>query len=271
MDKIALDLGFIQIYWYSICIFLGVFFASLVIMVESKKQKMNQDFVVNLIFYTVIMGLIGARLYFVLFNLDYYSAHVLEIFEVWNGGLAIHGGILFGLLTIILYCRKYNVKIVKVLDIAVLGLIIGQAIGRWGNFFNQEVYGGVTNLPHLKELGIPKFVIDNMYIQGEYRVPLFLYESIWSFTGFIALLIIKRYKYLKSGQLTGFYFIWYSVGRFILEGLRDEEYSLMVNGIRVAQILSVFLIVFGILIIIFCRRGSKFDNLYKEEVEEIKF
>ena len=271
MDNIALDLGFIQIYWYSVFIFLGVFFASLVIMVESKKQKLNQDFMINLIFYSVIFGLIGARLYFVLFNLNYYSKYPLEILEVWNGGLAIHGGLIFGLLTVIIYCHKYKVPIVKVLDIAALGFVLGQAIGRWGNFFNQEVYGGVTTLPHLKELGIPEFIANNMYIKGEYRIPLFLYESIWNFAGFIALLIVKRYKYLKSGQLTGVYLIWYSVGRFVLEGLRDKEFSLMLGNIRVAQILSLVLIVVGILFIILCRRGSKFDNLYKEEAKEIDF
>lgn len=272
MDKIALDLGFIQIYWYSIFIFLGIFFASLVIMIESKKQKINQDFIVNLIFYSVIFGLIGARLYFVLFNLNEYSSNPIEILEVWNGGLAIHGGIIFGLATVILYCRKYKVKIVKILDIAALGFILGQAIGRWGNFFNQEIYGGITTLSHLKDLGIPQFIIDNMYIDGDYRIPLFLYESIWSFTGFIALLIVKKYKYLKSGQLTGVYLIWYSIGRFVLEGLRDKKYSLMIgSNIRIAQIVSLVLIVVGILFIILCRRGPKFDNLYGEEAKEIRF
>ena len=134
MDRVALDLGFIQIYWYSIFIFLGVFFASMVILRETKRQHINQDFMINLIFYGVIFGLIGARLYYVLFNLDYYLKYPLEIFEVWNGGLAIHGGIIVGLLTVILYTKKYHAKTLKVLDILVVGLILGQAIGRWGNF-----------------------------------------------------------------------------------------------------------------------------------------
>lgn len=269
MDRVALDLGFIQVYWYSIFILLGVFLGSLVIIRECKKQKINQEFIINLIFYGMIFGLIGARLYYVAFNLDYYKAYPLEVFEIWNGGLAIHGGILFGLITVILYTKKYKIPTFKVLDILVLGLILGQAIGRWGNFFNGEAYGSITTLEHLKHLGIPNFIIDGMYIDGAYHIPTFLYESIWNLTGFIALIIIKNYKYLKRGQLTGFYFIWYSVGRFFIEGMRTD--SLMLGSIRIARLVSIILIIVGILIIILSRKGSKFDNLYKEEAKEINF
>lgn len=270
MDRIAIDLGYIQIYWYSIFIFLGIFFASVLILRETKKQHINQDFIVNLIFYGVIFGLIGARLYYVLFNLDYYTQYPLEILEVWNGGLAIHGGILFGLITVLLYCRKYHAKALKVLDILVVGLILGQAIGRWGNFFNGEAYGAVTTLEHLQKLGLPDFLIQGMYINGSYRQPTFLYESIWDLTGFFVLLIVRRYKYLKAGQLTGVYLIWYSVGRFIIEGMRTD--SLMLGSFRIAQIVSIVLIIIGILMLIFCKKGTRFDNLYKDKEEkEIMF
>lgn len=103
------------------------------------------------------------------------------------------------------------------LDIIVVGLIIGQSIGRWGNFFNSEAYGGITTLAKLQSAGIPQFVIDGMYIMGEYRQPTFFYESVWCAFGFIAMLIIRKYKYLKRGQLTGFYLIWYGVARFLIE------------------------------------------------------
>lgn len=270
MDRVALDLGFIQIYWYSIFLFLGVFFASIMILRETKKQNINQDFIINLIFYGVIFGLIGARLYYVAFNLDYYLKYPLEILEVWNGGLAIHGGILFGLLTVIIYTKKYHAKTLKVLDILVVGLILGQAIGRWGNFFNGEAYGGITTLENLQRLGIPQFLIDGMYINGAYHHPAFLYESIWSLFGFFALLIVRRYKYLKNGQLTGVYLIWYSIGRLIIEGMRTD--SLMLGNFRVAQIVSIGLIIVGILMLIFCKKGTRFDNLYKDkEKKEILF
>lgn len=266
MDRVALDLGFIQIYWYSIFIFLGVFFASIAILRETKRQQINQDFIINLIFYGVIFGLIGARLYYVVFNLDYYLKYPLEILEVWNGGLAIHGGILFGLLTVVLYCKKYHAKTLKVLDILVVGLILGQAIARWGNFFNGEAYGAVTTLESLQKLGLPQFLIDGMYINGAYHQPTFLYESIWNLFGFFALLIVRRYKYLKNGQLTGVYLIWYSVGRFIIEGMRTD--SLMLGDFRVAQIVSIGLVIVGILMLIFCKKGTRFDNLYKDKEEK---
>ncbi len=266
MDRVALDLGFIQIYWYSIFIFLGVFFASIAILRETKRQQINQDFIINLIFYGVIFGLIGARLYYVAFNLDYYLKYPLEILEVWNGGLAIHGGILFGLLTVVLYCKKYHAKTLKVLDILVVGLILGQAIGRWGNFFNGEAYGAVTTLESLQKLGLPQFLIDGMYINGAYHQPTFLYESIWNLFGFFALLMVRRYKYLKNGQLTGVYLIWYSVGRFVIEGMRTD--SLMLGDFRVAQIVSIGLVIVGILMLIFCKKGTRFDNLYKDKEEK---
>ncbi len=270
MDRVALDLGFIQIYWYSIFIFLGILFGSFVILRETKRQKINEDFIINLIFYGIIFGLIGARLYYVLFNLDYYLKYPIEILEVWNGGLAIHGGILFGLLTIIFYTKKYHAKTLKVLDILVVGLILGQAIGRWGNFFNGEAYGAVTTLENLQKLGVPQFLIQGMYINGAYHQPAFLYESIWDFSGFIALLIVRRYKYLKTGQLTGVYLVWYSVGRFFIEGMRTD--SLMLGSIKMAQLVSIILIIIGILMILFCKKGTRFDNLYKDkEKKEILF
>ena len=269
MDRAALDFGFIQIYWYSIFILLGILFAGIVIIHESKKQKINQDFIINLMFYGIVFGLIGARLYYVLFNLDYFKLYPLEILEVWNGGLAIHGGIIFGLITVFLYTKKYKISTLKVLDILVLGLILGQAIGRWGNFFNSEAYGSITTLEHLKNLGVPNFVINGMFIDGAYHLPTFLYESIWTFTGFIALMLIRHYKYLKSGQLTGAYFIWYSIGRLIIEGMRTD--SLMLGNFRIAQLVSIVLIIVGIIMIIVCNKGSKFDNLYKEEAKEINF
>ena len=265
MDRIALDLGFIQIYWYSIFIFLGVFFAGIVILKEAKKQKINEDFIINLIFYSVIFGLIGARLYYVSFNLDYYLKYPLEILEVWNGGLAIHGGIIFGLLTVLIYCKKYNIKTLKILDIIVVGLILGQAIGRWGNFFNGEAYGSIVTLEHLQKLCLPEFIINGMYINGAYHHPAFLYESIWNLFGFFALIIIRRYEYIKNGQLTGVYLIWYSIGRIFIEGMRTD--SLMLGSFKVAQLVSILLIIIGILMLVLCKKGNRFDNLYKNENE----
>lgn len=256
MDKVALDLGVVQIYWYSILIFLGMLVACFVIYKESKKRGIDEDFLVNLTFNTIILGIIGARLYYVLFNLPYYLENPLEILEIWNGGLAIHGGIIAGLLFIIYYCKKHEVNIWKMLDIIVVGLIIAQAIGRWGNFFNSEAYGPITTATDLKSLGIPQFIINGMYILGDYRQPTFFYESVWCLFGFCAMLLIRKYKYLKIGQLTGFYLLWYGIIRLIIEGMRTD--SLMLGPIKMAQLVSIVFIIAGI--IIFIRSVRKKEN-----------
>lgn len=248
MEKVALDLGPIQIYWYSIFIFIGMLVACFLIYKEAKKRGIEEDFLVNLTFNTIIIGIIGARLYYVLFNFSYYLDNPVEIFQIWNGGLAIHGGIIAGLLFIIYYCKKHEVNLWKMLDIIVVGLIIAQAIGRWGNFFNSEAYGPITTAAHLKSLGIPQFIIDGMYILGEYRQPTFFYEFVWCLFGFLAMLIIRQYKYLKIGQLTSFYLIWYGIIRFIIEAMRTD--SLMLGPLKMAQLVSLVFIVSGIIIFI---------------------
>ena len=259
MDKVALDFGPIQIYWYSIFIFLGMLVACFVIYKEAKKRGIEEEFLVNLTFNTIILGIIGARLYYVLFNLPYYLNNPIEILEIWNGGLAIHGGIITGLLFIIYYCKKHEVNLWKMLDIIVVGLIIAQAIGRWGNFFNSEAYGPITTEENLRSLGIPSFVINGMYILGEYRQPTFFYESVWCLFGFCAMLLIRNYKYLKIGQLTGFYLIWYGIIRFIIEAMRID--SLMLGPIKMAQLVSIVFVISGIIIFIKSIKSKK-ENLY---------
>ena len=249
MDKIALDLGFIQIYWYSIAIFCGFLVGSILIFREAKKQKLAEDFITNLIFYSIIFGLLGARLYYVLFNLSYYLENPLKILAVWEGGLAIHGGLLVALIFLIYYCKKYKVNISKLLDIIVIGLIIGQAIGRWGNFFNQEAYGRITSLANLKALHLPKFIIDNMFILGKYREPTFFYESTSCFIGFIVMLFIRKFsKNLQVRTLTGFYLTWYGLTRFFIEYFRSD--SLMLGPIKIAMLVSSIFVIIGITLIV---------------------
>ena len=263
MSRIALDLGFIQIYWYSIMILIGMLFGLAVIYREIKKQNINSDFFTNLAFYAIIIGIISARAYYVLFNLDYYSQNVLEIFEVWNGGLAIHGGLIGGGLFALFYCKKYKVNTYKILDICVVGLILAQAIGRWGNFFNQEAYGAITTKQELINMHIPQFIINGMYIDGNYYQPTFLYESVLDLLGFVILFLIRCYPYLKIGFLTGLYLIWYGVTRFFVEGMRSD--SLMLGPLKMAQVVSIMMIICGIY---FCFirniKSKKFENLYQE-------
>ena len=270
MSPVIFELFGFEIRWYSILILTGILVAYLLIHFESRKFLIKKEFLFNLMFWALIFGIIGARLYYVIFNFDYYKDNLIEIVEVWNGGLAIHGGILFGLITIIVYCKKYKVNTWKILDIIAPAVIIAQAIGRWGNFFNQEAHGAATTYAKLKDMHIPEFIINNMNIGGIYYTPTFLYESIWCLLGFIVLLIARKFKYLKVGQLTSIYLMWYSVGRFVIEASRTD--SLMLGGFKVAQLVSVLLFLIGLFAFMILSRRSKFENLYSESnADQIRF
>ncbi len=268
MNRIALDLGFIQIYWYSIFIFLAALSACIVIYLECKKREIDSDIISNIAFSTIVSGIIGARIYYVLFNLDYYMANPIEILEIWNGGLAIHGGMIAGAISVIINCKKYNINVLQMIDIIVVGLILGQAIGRWGNFFNSEAYGAVTTLKHLQNLHLPNFIINGMYILGEYRKPTFLYESILDIIGFIVLLIFRRKKDVKKGQVTGLYFMWYAVIRFLIEGSRAD--SLMLGNFKVARIVSIIMFIIGLKLFRYYKGRiiNTFGNLYEGDQSE---
>lgn len=249
MNDVMLNLGIFQIKWYSFFIFLAMLTACLIIFKESKKKNVPDNYLTNLIFYGLIIGILGARLYYVIFNLDYYLNNPSQIFAIWNGGLAIHGGLISAVIFLIIYSRKNKINILQMLDIMVVGVIIAQAIGRWGNFFNQEAYGNIISLQALKNMHLPKFIIDGMYISGSYREPTFLYESICSLIGFILLLILRATKKLKTGQLTAIYLIWYGIVRFGIETLRSD--SLMLGQIKVAQLVSLLFVISGIALFIY--------------------
>lgn len=261
MDGILVDLGFIQIYWYSLMLFLGFVLGGYLLLREAKRFGIKEDFILNLFFYTVPIAILGARIYYVIFNWELYSANFLDIFKVWEGGLAIHGGILFGLIFVIFYTKKHGYNIIKMLDMASISLIVGQIIGRWGNFFNQEAHGPATTFETLKNYHLPNFIIEGMNINGIYYHPTFLYESSWNLIGLIIMLIIRRNKKIKIGQIAGFYLTWYGIGRFFIEGMRTD--SLMFSSFKVAQIVSIAFIGAG-LILIFMNVLRKKDNYYND-------
>lgn len=228
MNPVAFSVFGFEIRWYSLLILIGVLLAFFSLMKEAKKFNISSDFIFNMFFWTIIFGIIGARLYYVVFSWEYFGSHINEIWQIWQGGLAIHGGILFGLITINIYTRKYNIKTLKILDMIVAPLILAQAIGRWGNFFNSEAYGVATSLNHLQSLHIPEFVINGMKINGIYYTPTFFYESLWCLVGFVILMIAKRFKFIKVGQLTSIYLIWYGLGRFWIEASRTDSLTILV-------------------------------------------
>ena len=243
----SISIGSFTIHFYSLCILLGVVCAYFLITGQAKKKNINEEFILNIIFYGIIIGIIGARTYYVLFNLDYYLNNIVEIFKVWHGGLAIHGGILFGTVFVYLYSKKKNVSFLTLSDIILPGVILAQGIGRWGNFFNQEAYGMAVTRDLLQRLLIPNFVIKGMNINGVYYLPTFYIESIFCIIGFIIMIILRK-KELKEGVLTSFYLIWYGILRLFIEYFRTD--SLMIGNIKMAMLVSIISIMLGIIILI---------------------
>lgn len=255
MNRVFINIGPITIYWYSITMLLAVLTGIFLASKEAKKQGMS-SFISDLITYTIIFGIIGARLYYVIFNFDNYKHNLLSIFEIWKGGIAIYGAIIGGFIAIVYLAKKRNQSIIKTTDLIVPGLLLAQAIGRWGNFFNGEAHGEIVVKEFLESMHIPNFIIEGMFINGNYYHPTFLYESIWCFIGFIILIIIRKLTKRKTGIMTSSYFIWYGIGRLYIEGLRTD--SLYLGNYRVSQIVSLILIVLGIAgIIIGLWKGRK--------------
>ena len=257
MNRVAFNIFGFNVYYYSLCILLGVIVAYILITREGKKQGLTKEFTSDLIFYTLIIGILGARVYYCVFNLDYYLANPSEILKIYNGGLAIHGGVIAGLIFVYFYTKKKNVSFIKILDIVAPAVIIAQSFGRWGNFFNQEAHGGITTYQNLKHMHIPEFIIHGMHIEGKYYYPTFFFESIWCLIGFIILMIARKNKNLRKGFQIGFYFIWYGIGRFFIEALRTD--SLMFFNLKIAQIVSLVGIIIGIIIIV-TNRNKKYYN-----------
>ena len=258
MNPILIQIGNLKIYWYSIMILLGVIIGCYIVIKESKKYNISKEKMSDILFYTIIFGIIGARLYYVIFNLDYYLNNPVDIIKVWEGGLAIHGGIIAGILYLIYYTKKNNIKLLLMTDICIPGLLIGQALGRWGNFFNKEAHGPMVSLEYLKQLHLPTFIINGMNINGIYYIPTFFYESIWCIIGLIIILLFRRINKIKLGQITGFYLIWYGIGRYVIESYRTD--SLMINTLKQAQIISIIMILIGIILLIISIKQEKYNK-----------
>lgn len=260
MNPYVYKIGNFGIRWYSLLILIGVIIGIRMLEKEGQRFNINKDFLFNLAFWTIIIGILGARIYYVIFNFNLYKNDIFSIFKIWEGGLAIHGGIIAGVITIALYCKKYKMQFLRITDLCIAPLLLAQALGRWGNFFNGEAHGAATSLAHLKSLHIPEFIIKGMNISGIYYEPTFLYESIFCLVGFIIILIVRRGKYIKIGMQTALYLMYYSVIRFFIESMRTD--SLMLGGFKVAQIVSILLFLTGLIMLMMISRKSKFEDLY---------
>ncbi|KSU87916.1 prolipoprotein diacylglyceryl transferase [Priestia flexa] len=255
LDRVFLELGPLTIYWYGVIIGAGVLLALYIATKESTKRGLPKDTFIDLVLFAVPIAIICARIYYVAFEWDYYSQHLNEIPQIWNGGIAIHGGLIGAILTGIVFSRVKKISFWKLADIAAPSIILGQAIGRWGNFMNQEAHGGEVSRAFLEGLHLPEFIINQMYINGTYYHPTFLYESLWNLAGFALLIALRRVN-LRRGELFLTYVIWYSIGRYFIEGMRTDS-LMLTDTLRIAQVISLVLIAVAVIIIAIRRKTNK--------------
>ncbi|AUN19111.1 prolipoprotein diacylglyceryl transferase [Clostridium botulinum] len=244
MNPIAFHVGNLAIRWYGVIISMGTALGLLLAMYNCKIREASYDEFINMFLIAFPSAIIGARLYYVIFEFEDYRDNLINIFNTRQGGLAIHGGIIFGVLAVYIYLKYRKESFFEYVDVAAPSIILGQAIGRWGNFFNSEAHGGPVTKEFISKF--PQFIQNGMFIEGTYYHPTFLYESIWNFIICIFLIYLLK-KTKKKGIVFMAYIGLYSLGRFFIEGLRTD--SLYLGSIRVAQLISVLGIILSIFFI----------------------
>lgn len=269
LSRVALSIFGFDVYWYGVIIGSGIMLAVLLIMHEAKRTGQNPDEYLDFGIYTIIISIIGARLYYVIFMWDDYKNNLIKIFALREGGLAIYGAVLTGIVCGIVYSQKKKKDFWLLADTILPSVLLGQLLGRWGNFFNREAFGGYTDglfaMRYLKEQvvdsNISADIMRNIvnvngteYIQVH---PTFLYESLWNLALFIVLILLRKYKKEFHGQIGAIYIIGYGIGRFWIEGLRTDQLVIGGTGIAASQLVSVMLVITGIAIYFLKMRNKK--------------
>ncbi|MVX65348.1 prolipoprotein diacylglyceryl transferase [Clostridium chromiireducens] len=244
MNPVAFSIGSFDIRWYGILIATGIVLGIVISQYNCKWRDADFDNLLNIVLLSLPFGIVGARLYYVIFEFDHYRNNIIEAINIRNGGLAIHGGLIFALGTALIYTKVKKLSFIKFADVAAPSIILAQALGRWGNFFNQEAHGDAVSYEFIKHF--PMFIQNGMNINGTYYNPTFLYESTWNLLVFVILMVILR-KSKVNGAAFFTYIGLYSVGRFIIEGMRTD--SLMLGSIRMAQLVSLSGVVLWIVFI----------------------
>lgn len=292
LNPVAFKLGPIPVHWYGIILGTGTLLGLCAAVREGRKHGLVSDVFLDMLVWVLPAAIVGARLYYVIFQWDYFSQHPSEIIAIWNGGIAIHGALIGSIIAGYFYTRKKNIPFLQLADIVAPSLLIGQAVGRWGNFMNQEAHGGEVTRTFLENLHLPNWIIDQMYINGAYYHPTFLYESLWNIAGVLVLIAIRSLN-PRRGEVFFSYIIWYSMGRFFIEGLRTDSLAfdgpvwlervlqllwspmnvlfepgaMAYGNIRTAQLISVLLVV-GALIGIIVRRKMRTAQHHYLETRE---
>ncbi|SDM19723.1 prolipoprotein diacylglyceryl transferase [Sediminibacillus halophilus] len=263
LDRVFFELGPLTVYWYGVIIAAGAFLGLWLATREADRLGLNKDLFVDLIVFAIPIAIISARIYYVIFEWDRYDGGTWwDVFAIWEGGIAIHGALIGSVITAIIFARVRKVSFWQLADIAAPSIILGQAIGRWGNFMNQEAHGGpVSQAAYDNFLQyLPDFITNQMCIGGVMYHPTFLYESVWNLIGLVLLLVLRQFN-PRRGEVFLSYVIWYSIGRYYIEGMRTD--SLYIIGqLRTAQVISIVLVILGIALIIYRRYSGRADRLY---------
>ncbi len=248
-----------KIYWYAIIIAMGMLIAIGIAFFEFKKKGLSTDDLSDFVLFAIPLGILGARLYYVIFDWSYYSAHPEDILAVWKGGLAIYGGIITGCIVAIVFTRVKKISFLWFADVATIGLFIAQSLGRWGNFVNAEAFGSLTELPW------------GMVVEGPDVKPFgpchptFLYESLWNLAGFLISYFVIYRLAKKDGCSFAYYLIWYGTGRFFIEGLRTDSLWLVDGVIRVSQLVAFISVIAGIITLFYIGNRSKRAKICNSE------
>ncbi|MDO7908497.1 prolipoprotein diacylglyceryl transferase [Paenibacillus sp. JX-17] len=300
LDPIAFSIGALKVHWYGLILGAAALLGLLLVIREGKRFGIPQEFFMDMLLLGVPSAIIGARIYYVAFKWEDYKDHFWDVFKIWNGGIAIYGALIGAIICAVIYFRYKGYNFWRIADICAPGLLLGQMIGRWGNFVNQEAYGGPAEESFLRNnLHLPDFIVNQMNVQGTYHHPTFLYESLWSLVGILVLLVLRRQKFLRAGELFISYFIWYSIGRFFVEALRTDSLGFegpawlasLINGlwspmkalgfeqgfldpnygnVRVSQMLALIIIIVAIILIIVRRATGRAKEHYNDPIVSSK-
>ena len=264
LDPVLIHLGPLPIYWYGFIIATGAFLGLWIATNETERLGLKKDYMVDIVVYAIPVSILCARIYYVIFEWDRYAGGPWwKVFAVWEGGIAIHGALIGAVLTAVVYTRVKGISFWWMADIAAPSLILGQAIGRWGNFMNQEAHGGPVSEAFYNNFMqyLPGFINQQMCIEGTVYHPTFLYESLWNILGFVLLLVLRHKFNPRRGEVFLSYVIWYSVGRFFIEGMRTDSLYLF-GEIRMAQFISIVLVLFAVAVMVYRRKAGYADKYY---------
>lgn len=298
INPIAFSIGPLSVYWYGIILGTAALIGLMLAIQEGKRFGMSPDFFMDLVLIGVPSAIIGARIYYVAFQWEDYKDNLWDVFKIWEGGIAIYGALIGAIAAAVLYVRRKGYSFWRIADICAPGLIVGQAIGRWGNFMNQEAHGGPVTEAFLRDnLKLPDWIVNQMLIGGQYYHPTFLYESVWNIAGLLLLLVLRRQSFIRAGELFLSYFIWYSTGRFFIEALRTDsldftgpvwlaelmnaiwspmkllgfEQGFLTYGgnVRISQLLALLIVLAAILLIVARRRSGAAAVRYSDPIYRI--